>query len=107
MEINFFEYGSRKPVKDFLEDLQAKERAKVVRNLKLLKKFGFGIGGTFVEPLGNGLFSLKTRYAGVFIRLLFCTLSDNRIMILSGFKKKTNKIPKREINLAKERKKKV
>jgi len=82
-----------------------KEIAKVLRNLDLLKEFGLSAGGNFVEPLGDGLFSLKTVFSDVYIRMLFFTVVGNKAVILSGFKKKTNKIPAGEINLAKRRKK--
>jgi len=103
MEIDFFTTGNRKPVTDFLDSLQIKERAKVLRNIELLKQFGLRAGGNFVEPIGEGLFSLRTIFSGINIRLLFFTVAGNKIVILSGFKKKTNKIPKREIEVVKER----
>jgi len=105
MEIEFFKSGNANPVGEFLDSLQEKERAKVMRNISLLKEFGLDAGANFVEPLGGGLFSLKTIFSGVFIRILFFTVVGNMAVILSGFKKKTNKIPRREIDIAKERKK--
>jgi len=105
MEIEFFDVGTRSPVDEFLDSLQKKERAKVLRNISLLKEFGLDAGANFVEPLGGGLFSLKTIFSGVFIRILFFTVVGNMAVILSGFKKKTNKIPAGEINLAKRRRK--
>jgi len=62
-------------------------------------------GGSFIEPIGEGLFSLRTVSSGVNIRLLFFTVVGSKVVIFSGFKKKTNKIPKREIDTAKKRKK--
>jgi len=62
-------------------------------------------GGSFIEPIGEGLFSLRTVSSGVNIRLLFFTVVGSKVVIFSGFKKKTNKIPKREIDIAKKRKK--
>ncbi len=105
MEIEFFKNGSRNPVIEFLDSLQSKERAKVLRNIDLLKQFGLNAGSSFVEPIGEGLFSLRSVFSGINVRLLFFTIVGNKIVMLSGFKKKSNKIPKREIDIAKERKK--
>jgi len=37
MEIEFFKRGNISPVIEFLDSLQEKERAKVLRNIELLK----------------------------------------------------------------------
>jgi len=73
--------------------------------MELLRQFGLSAGGNFIEPIGEGLFSLRTVFSGVNIRLLFFTLIGNKAVILSGFKKKTNKIHMREIEIAYGRKK--
>ena len=105
MKIEFFETKSRCPADEFLDSLQKNERAKVLRNVNLLKEFGLDAGSNYIEPLGDGLFSLKTIFSGVFIRMLFFTVVGNKCVILSGFKKKTNKIPIGEIEVAKKRRK--
>jgi len=105
MEIEFFKSGNANPVGEFLDSLQEKERAKVMRNIGLLKQYGLNAGGNFIEPIGEGIFSLRTVFSGVNIRLLFFAVIGNQVVILSGFKKKTNKIPRREIDIARERKK--
>ena len=105
MEIEFFETESRCPVDEFLDSLQKNERAKVLRIIGLLKEFGLDAGGNYIEPLGDGLFSLKIIFSGVFIRILFFTVVGNKCVIVSGFKKKTNKIPIGELEVAKKRRK--
>lgn len=55
----------------------------------------------------KGCFLSRLFFSGVNIRLLFFTVVGNKVVILSGFKKKTNKIPKREIDIAKKRKKRL
>lgn len=105
MEIEYFKTGDRSPVIEFLDSLQKKERAKVLRNVELVKQFGLSAGANYVEPLGNGLFSLKTTFSGVYIRILFFTVVGNKLIMLSGFKKKTNKIPGDELEIAKRRRK--
>ena len=50
MEIEFFKKGNISPIIEFLDLLQEKERAKVFRNIELLKQFGLNAGGNFIEP---------------------------------------------------------
>lgn len=52
-----------------------------------------------VRKLCNGLWEIRTELKGVISRVLF-TLSDNRIILLHGFIKKTNKTPKDDLDLA-------
>ncbi len=104
MIIEFYREGKNQPVKEFLDSLTKKERAKVIRNLELLKEFELNAGARYIEPIGGGLFSLRTVFAGNQIRILFFTIIGNRAVLLSGFKKKTRKIPGREITTALKRK---
>jgi phage-related protein len=105
MEIEFFKTGNKSPAEDFLDSLQKNERAKVLRVVRLLEDFGLDLDGSYIESLGEGLFALRTIFACVFIRMLFFTVAGNKCVILCGFKKKTNKIPAKEIKTAKERRK--
>ncbi len=104
VEIEFFKNGRDKPVEKFLDSLPVKERAKVLRNIGLLKKFGLDAGARFVEPIGSGLFSLRTVFAGNQARILFFTVKKNKAILLHGFKKKSRAIPRREIVIAMRRK---
>ncbi len=105
MEIEFFKNGEKDPVRKFLDSLPAKERAKVLRNIGLLKEFGLSAGAQFIEPIKNGLFSLRTVFSGNQIRVLFFTMVGNKVVLVHGFKKKTQAIPRGEIETALNRKK--
>ena len=75
-----------------------------MRNIGLLKEFGLNAGTRFIEPIGDGLLSLRTVFSGNEIRVLFFTVMGNKAVLLSGFKKKTKAIPRREITTALNRK---
>ena len=106
-EIIFYQtdFGD-KPVEDFLAALEPAPRAKVVRNLELLRtqqfvptKFWKKLQGT------DNLWEVRVEYAGNIYRILACTDKGNRVILLHGFQKKTQKTPQKELEIAEQRKK--
>lgn len=53
--------------------------------------------------MGGGLFEIRTKGQEGIGRAFFCTLVGQRIVILHGFIKKTDKTPKHELDIAKQR----
>ena len=59
------------------------------------------------KPIGDGMFEIRSRISsGRIARVLFFTDFD-RLYLLHGFVKKTAKIPKRDLDLARDRKKEM
>ncbi|MEA3522835.1 MAG: type II toxin-antitoxin system RelE/ParE family toxin, partial [Campylobacterota bacterium] len=56
-------------------------------------------------PLGDGLFEFRAKAKEGIARSVFCTVIDQEIVILHTMIKKSNTLPKRDIDLAKKRKK--
>jgi len=59
------------------------------------------------RALGDGLFEVRTKAEEGIGRAFFCALVGRRIVILHGFIKKTDKTPKRELTIARNRLKEV
>jgi phage-related protein len=55
-----------------------------------------------VDGLGAGLFEVRTSLGGNIFRVLFC-LDGATMVLLHGFQKKTQKLPKSELDLARRR----
>jgi len=91
------------PVEDFIGSLTAKEQAKVSRSIDLLEEFGLALGMPHVKKIGVGMWELRVIFGGQIFRLLFTTLDKGRIVLLHGFVKKSDKIPLRELEVAKQR----
>lgn len=73
----------------------------MARTLDLLEKYGPAIGPPHVKRLEGtgGLYELRVPFGGQAYRLLF--FLDGRKMVLAhGFTKKSERIPKREIQTA-------
>ncbi len=88
------------PVSAFIESLDVKMRAKVYRNIKILKQFGPNLKEPLSKYLSNGLFELRTTYSSNTTRIMYYFQFSNLIVLTNGFVKKTQKTPKKEIDLA-------
>src|SRR2546425_2740709 len=106
-EIVFYSTDSGdKPVEVFLAGLEPAARAKAVRTLELLRilpivpsKFWQKMQGT------ENLWEVRAEYAGKIYRILACTAKGNRVILLHGFQKKSQKTPRHELEIAEQRKK--
>ena len=97
MEIKFF----TTVIDKFLDDLEKGTKSKVVQVFDMLELCGSEIEMPFSKSLGGGLFELRIS-GKIPIRIIYC-FHQNCAILLHIFTKKTNKIPKRELDLAKRR----
>lgn len=68
---------------------------------------GANLGLPYTKALGGGLFEIRAKGHEGIGRAFFCTLLGQRIIILHGFIKKTDKTPKHELDIAKQRLKEI
>src|SRR3990167_6843427 len=74
-------------------------KAKFEAIMDEMAEHGPDLGLPFTKPMGGGLFEIRAKgHAGI-ARGLFCAISNNTIVILHTFVKKTNKTPKNELDL--------
>lgn len=97
MEIRFFD----ETIEIFLAKLEKPTIAKVLRTVDLLERFGNQLGMPHSKSIGQSLFELRIRSQQE-IRLIY-TFSNNGVIILHGFVKKSQKIPKKELNIAQQK----
>lgn len=83
--------------------LRARFRALSVR----MEEYGPNLGMPHTRALGNGLFEIRAKADGGIGRVFFCTMVGRKIIILHSFIKKTDKTPKRELDIALNRQKEV
>lgn len=74
---------------------------------EMIEKFGPNLGKPYVGSLGSGLFEIRSKGKEGIGRSLYCTAKGQEIIILHSFIKKTQKTPKKELDLAKKRMKEV
>lgn len=94
MEIKFFDDALEK----FIEDLESPTIAKVLRTIDLLEKFGNALGLPHSKKISPRLFELRIRGKQE-VRILY-TFNMNAIVLLHGFIKKTDRILKKELEVA-------
>lgn len=82
----------------FILKLDAQAQARVLRCLDLLEKYEYKLGMPYSKSLKGGLFELRI-VGNKHIRIIYC-FHDGKIYLLNAFMKKTNKIPKKEFDLA-------
>lgn len=90
--------GNQKPVETFILQLQPSTRSKLKRLRFYLELHGATIGMPYVRQIMKNLYELRLK--GQEEARFFFTVKQNEITILHGFKKKTNKIPRKEIETA-------
>lgn len=102
IEIEFYDTEDGKcPVQEYLDSLEPKLLAKTLRTIDLLQNNGISLRGPYSEPLGDGIFELRTKQKSNITRVLYFFYIGNKAVLTNGFTKKTQKIPKSEMKLAK------
>ena len=105
MDWEIFYYNES--VQELISDWPIGIRAYYVRVTERMIRFGPNLGMPFTRSMGNGLFEIRAKGKEGIGRAFFCTIVDQRIIILHAFVKKTQKTPKKELDVAKRRMKYV
>jgi phage-related protein len=94
------------PVRDWLKALSGADRKVLGYEIGLVE-FGWPVGMPVCRPLGNGLWEVRSSLVGNrIVRVIFC-IAEGRMVLLHGFIKKTQKTPKADLDLARNRKNEV
>lgn len=92
--------NKQEPVKDFIDNLDYKAKAKVYYSLELLEEFGLNLKLPHVKKL-SGLPLWELRILGKnSIRFFYIAKTGKIFLILHGFVKRKQKTPKKEIRIA-------
>ena len=70
----------------------------------MLEDYGPGLKQPYSKHLEDGIFELRVKFSSDITRTLYFFAKGKRIILTNGFVKKTQKTPKKEIDLAKKRK---
>ena len=90
------------PLLDFLNSLDKKMYAKVMRTVKLLRDNGNELREPYSKVLSDGIFELRVKVGSDISRVLYFFVAGNKIVLTNGFVKKTQKTPSAEIARAKQ-----
>lgn len=90
--------SSQSSVELLIKSLDSKTAAKTIRLIELLNEFGSYLRMPFTKKVDNRIWELRVE-GKVSLRILYTKIGKKYILI-HGFVKKTNKIPKKELKIA-------
>ena len=91
-----------------LEALPADMRARFIRVVELIETFGLqNVGHPHVKHLEGALWEMRLSGKAGIARAMYVTVTGKKVVVVRVFVKKTQKTPRREINLALERAKEI
>mgnify|MGYP000879547826 CR=1 FL=1 len=91
----------REPVREWLKSLSKDDKKEIGEDIKTVQ-YGWPIGMPMVENLGEGLWEIRTTLKDRISRVIIA-VEDDKIILLDGFIKKTQKTPKDDLRLARKR----
>jgi phage-related protein len=94
--------NGREPVRDWLRELDKADRAVIGGDLRTLQ-FGWPLGMPLVRKLVDSVWEVRSTLPSRREARLLFTASDQQIVVLNGFIKKTQKTPAAEIEVARRR----
>lgn len=106
LTVRFFrESTGSEPVRDWLKRLPVDEKREIGSDIKTVQ-FGWPIGMPAVDHIDGDVWEVRTRLSTRIARVLF-VLEGSVMVLLHGFIKKERKTPKADLDIAKQRLKKL
>ena len=83
------------PVREWIQSLTSEEKKTIGEDIKTIQ-FGWPLGMPLIRKLESDLWEIRSHLKNRTARVLFTIIEDNMIL-LHGFVKKSQKIPKQDI----------
>ena len=100
-DIQFYETAKGDcPFQTFLEGSDSRTKAKFIKLLDLLEEHGPNLKRPYADSLRDGIRELRVRISTNRYRALYFFMVDGRIVITHGLLKKSDEVPKKEIDRA-------
>ena len=82
-------------------------RAVYARITERMMVFGPNLGMPLTRSMGDGLFEIRAKGREGIGRAFYCTVVDDELVILHAFIKKSDKTPRKELDIARRRLKEI
>jgi phage-related protein len=89
------------PVRDYIDSLPLRERAKTLAFIGLLETNGPNLPRPYADLLKDGIHELRIKLTGTQTRILYFFCYQNVMVLTNVFEKHTDAVPESEIALAK------
>lgn len=90
-------------VEDAITEMPPKIQARMLKLLELMEEHGANLGAPHTTPMGDGLFEIRAKAKEGIGRAIYCYMKGEHVYILHAFVKKSQKTPKKDLDLAKTR----
>jgi phage-related protein len=108
MRVLFYKSASgRCPVADYISNLPEGDKARFAEVFEEIEQHGLDAVGLIFKPLEGKLWEIKFRSVGGGFRILYVLPVRDTMVWLHAFHKKTQKTPRRDLELATARMKEV
>jgi len=97
--------GGSEPVRKWLKSLPKAEKTEIGKDI-LAVQFGWPLGLPLVDHVEDDIWEVRTKLISRIARVLF-VVDGNTMVLLHGFIKKSQKTPKPDLDLAKDRLKRM
>lgn len=87
-------------IQDFILSQDIQSQAEIMQSIKLLSEYGLALGIPHVKPLDNKIYELRVKTKDKGYRLLYFAYINKTFVFTHGFIKKTQKTPRKNIDLA-------
>lgn len=102
LSVKFFATeADSEPVREWLKGLSAQDRKTIGEDIKTVQ-FGWPLGMPLVDHLEGDIWEVRIKLDNRIARILF-VIDKHTMILLHGFVKKSQKTPKPDIDLAKQR----
>ena len=102
LDVYFFKTETNnEPVRQWLQLLTSRNKKLIGEDIKTVQ-FGWPLGMPLVRHIDGEIWEVRSRLSEGIARILFI-LDDNAMVLIHGFIKKQQKIPKLDLDLAKQR----
>ncbi len=104
-QVEFYQLSDgSSPALAWFHQQEAKVRAKFARIFDLLQEHGIAVGMPYVRSITDSkLFEIRVEQDTNIYRIFYFAYTGQRFILLHGFQKKTQKTPKKELEIAQTR----
>ena len=104
LTVNFFLTDSaNEPVREWLKDMEKEDKKQIGEDIMLVQ-FRWPLGMPLVRKMETDLWEVRSKLASGNITRVFFTVKNGEMTLLHGIIKKSQKTPKKDIDLARSRK---
>jgi phage-related protein len=102
LTIHFYRSSSgNEPVREWIHGLSKENRKVIGEDMKTVQ-IGWPLGMPLVRKMESDLWEVRSKLTDCIVRILF-TIKDHTMILLHGFKKKSDKTPANDLNTARRR----